>query len=154
MSTICIGDRTFPTVGLICPPVDGDESTEWSRSLGMSEGDTARFVVAENGILFEVTPSDDGWSLNLYTPTCWCYERDPDGPLWLPRLASIIDGALVALDPNSTEGQWNWTGCEDWWLVEFIDRLSAMPFTIPDGPRVRFVDADADIDGKPIPSDG
>ena len=129
METITIHDRTYPVVALLCPSIEDTES-DWDRSLG-AEGDSAVYIPSENGLLFEVTVQDNKLlQLNLYCVTCeetW----HAGEPCWLPIGVGLLDGELV---PGG-RGLGMWLNAEPDWVAETIDRLSRLPFTIPDGPR-------------------
>lgn len=150
MSTTEIAGRRFPSCALVCPPADDDKLSDWSRSLALDESEV--FIPAENGLLFQVQSTPKGWNLNLYSPTCYLYDVGDGFPVWLPFPVAIVGGALVGV-PHAhgyrMPGPWDWREADDEWLVEFIDRIAAKPFSPPDGPRVRMVDTSAKLDGTP-----
>lgn len=148
MRTVTLDGRRFPLVGVVCPPdPDGIERTDWNRSLGTT-GDPDYIVPAENGLLFSLTRLPAGtWELWLHSPACKLVTQPPDTPVWLPRIVGLVDGALrvEADDDDRRTWRWTcfWTGADEDWLVEHMDRLSRMPVPRAAGPRVRLVDPDA-----------
>jgi hypothetical protein len=51
---------------------------------------------------------------------------------------SIVGGRLVShVEFKTSPGPFMWDDAEPEWVVEFIDRVSRMPFTNPPGPRAR-----------------
>lgn len=139
-STAEIAGRTFPAATVICPQEDDrPEESEHQRALGAGGGDQCAFILAENGLLLRVEEAENeryhGISLDLHARTCqkvWSVDEWE----WLPWNVAVIDGRLVAGASN----YWSWAEPE--WAVETIDRLSAKPFTQPEGPPLRLVPLD------------
>ena len=150
--TVEIAGRTFPTVGLVCPPDEIDpDRPDKDRSLGTGN-DWLSYIPAENGVIFvvekETAPAAPPNTLRLSLLCAVCEQSyDPEGYMWLPKSVSLIDGQLL---PTVTyEGRLGVRAVSDWhhaepeWVAETIDRLSRLPFTEPDGPRCRLVPRDA-----------
>lgn len=159
-TTVEFGGRTFPTVTVICPPQDGEDTSEWDRSLGAGK-DNAFYVPSENGLLFEIewTERRDGslmWSLHLLTSTCellWAGPHSEDEPpyIYLPMSVYLHDGELTAVPrPPDLRRQWpfnahgitTWEDADPEWIAETIDRLAHKPFRPPQGPKARLVAKD------------
>jgi hypothetical protein len=140
-STVTIAGRPFPACMLVCP--DDDEYPEPNpvqRTLG-GQGDgkfgpwTDVFIPTESGLLVDLQWTPERLDCRLSARTC---HRDgqPDGDgwveMWLPHRLRIVNGHV-------REGSQDWTRCESWWLLEHIDRVAALPYREPPGPKCDLV---------------
>lgn len=148
-STVTIGGRTFPACVLICPPdVSRPAESEPERSLGGQGGPgTANlgishcvYVTCENGILVEVEQyaDKDSYEIILRCPTCSPVKSDGD-VIWLPETVSLVGRTLIPEPRPRAVGSWYWRNCEAEWASLLIERVSKLPFEIPEGPRVKLV---------------
>jgi hypothetical protein len=82
------------------------------------------FIPMENGAIAMVSLSemvDQPPRLSVEIDARICAWHGPDhDPLWLPINLRIVDGELRT-------GWQSWDGCEEWWVAEHLDRVSAMP---------------------------
>jgi hypothetical protein len=151
-STVKLGGRHFPAVGLLCPPVEGHEEPPDQRLLGgpSIQPNPAQlgprvevYVPAENGVLielsqYEVRRGGLTLSIHLYARTCTLIESQ--NPLWLPQRLSVFGGRIARETDNFLHsGWWAWDNAEPEWACEHIDRLSKMAYDQPDGPQVELI---------------
>jgi hypothetical protein len=151
-SEVTLGDRRFPAVALVCPQDDVDAPrSAWDRSLGAPGPLPSVFIPGENGILVEIEEFEAGLSVSLYARTCERVETPQGEWTWLPQDISIVGNRLdVFLDRRGLiQGPHRWEGCDEWWVAEHLDRVTRMPYTEPDGPRVELVRLGAELEGKP-----
>jgi hypothetical protein len=139
-SVVRIGGREYPASWLVCPPGPDQDDDVADRTLG---GDnellTDAYIPLESGLLVEVEVEyRNRVSCRLYARTCVL--EPPFGPqdtaLWLPQRLRL-DGRQIRL------GQETWDWCEDWWLIEHLDRLAGLPYEEPPGPPCELVPLNA-----------
>lgn len=142
-STVTIAGRTFPAVGLICPPIDGQDYDDQDRTLGAGRADQSAYIPAENGVLFRVEYGENeryrGLSLDLNARVCekaWSVDE------WLYLPASVVIRAGQLVGGCHVRGIGSWYFAEPDWVVETIDRLSRRPYTEPEGEPARLVRLD------------
>ena len=154
-STVTLAGRRFPATNAICPPTGPDDpDTELDRILAGhggpgTVGASISFEVlipAENGVLVAVELDDKyGYKMTLHSRTCRPEPWD-DTEIMIPYFVSIVGSELVVNQPRTRRGPfvppvgvWRWDNADPEWIVEFIDRISRMPFTQPPGPEVRLI---------------
>lgn len=130
---------TYPAVIIVCPLDDEtDDDCDWSRSLGGDDGD-GFFIPSENGVIFGVSLRDNGtMQLDAMTSVC-SLSGAPGDQTMLPIGVRIEDGKIVRPHPQFIKSPFPWAtwwGCEPWWVIEQIARLSAFEVGETDGPRV------------------
>lgn len=138
MKTIQLGDRHFPTVGVVCPVHDSDpdKSVEDRR---LSPSRAYQTILSESGALFDIQLNEDG-TVGLTISSVVCTEHGSHGddlPLWLPVIL-MLDTDTRTLRPwHRHGGEWSWHRADPEWVAESIDRWSRWPVVdLPDGPRV------------------
>ena len=150
-SEVTLGDRRFPACALICPQDDVDAlRSAWDRSLGGPGSLPSVFIPGENGVLVEIEEFETGLVVALYSRTCERVDT-PAEWTWLPHALSIVHNHIgVFLDRRGLiQGPYRWEGCDEWWVVEHIDRVTSMPYTEPNGPRAELVRLSVELEGKP-----
>lgn len=87
------------------------------------------FIPTESGFLIgiEVDHKSNNTFVRLMARTCIEF-FDQWEPMWLPYSLGMVNGRLI-WDRYS-----DWRNCEEWWIVEHIDRLSRLPYDEPPGP--------------------
>lgn len=141
-STVTLAGRTFPAVGLICPQ-DGDVKDRHSRLLGGPIGRAGfqAVIPAENGVItvIEVTAGRPAVDVALWAATCDLNTFPNDSPKWLPVQLCIARRAIGRIPFRPRGVEWQWNGADPEWVVEFIDRVSRLPFDEPGGPRCEMI---------------
>lgn len=144
-STVTIAGRRFPACVMLCPLNDEDEVvSDWDRALGAGSNlMTEALIPMENGVVFHVEQNlSDGrvWCrMDAVTCTLVQYVRfsDEDRDMWVPHQLGVH---VCGADTHLCEGAFTvWQDCELWWVVEQVDRVSAMHVRAPPGPRCELV---------------
>lgn len=164
-STMKLGERWFPAVGLVTPvgPQDPPDEPPGERLLGgptripnqvgLTWGGEV-YVPCENGLLVEI-----GWGerdrkcvgLYVHLYNRHCELRMPDNPadlpIWIPKRMHLHERRLIIDQPPwrsgrgwvLTPGLWEWGPAEPEWVAELLDRLSRLPLEETDGPQADLV---------------
>lgn len=161
-STVIIGGRRFPAVGLVCPE-EAEPPTEgrWDRVLGGPGVPTepypfeglSVYVPLENGVLVDVesgrgmNPHADTLYVMLYARTCeWSTSPHGEG-LWSPHMMARVGKQIVKnklpapnrLNMPYPRELWNWSDAEEEWVAEHLDRLAKLECLTPEGPPVELI---------------
>lgn len=122
ISTVELAGRRFPACVLICPIAETDPRSAWDRTLGLPWV----YIPLESGILVGLEEDTRGLECRLYSRTCEFHSSEN---VWLPHWLGLHGRRII---PG---WQW-WSGCEEEWLVEHIDRISTFAYEQPPGPLV------------------
>lgn len=140
-SSVRLGDRWYPSVLVVCPPVDGDGRDHDDRVDYSLVGGVLATIPLENGALIEVVEDTrDGEPVQeVYLLSRWCaLDNWQDEPQWIPEFLDVV-GTTLTRSTGRHVGFAHHFDPDPEWLGEWIDRVSRMTVPPGDGPQVSYL---------------